>query len=29
MGNFILLLIGIAIMALGSLIYFKYKERHP
>ncbi|MDP2280035.1 MAG: LPXTG cell wall anchor domain-containing protein [Nitrospirota bacterium] len=29
MENFIILMIGIAIIAIGAAIYFKYKEKHP
>lgn len=29
MESFIVLMIGIAVLAIGALIYFKYKDKHP
>ena len=28
MGNFIVLMIGIAVIGIGALVYFKYKDKH-
>ena len=29
MEGFLIIMIGIAVFAIGAYIYFKYKEKHP
>ncbi len=29
MEGFLMIMVGIAIFAIGAAIYFKYKEKHP
>jgi hypothetical protein len=29
MEGFLMVMITVAVMAIGALIYFKYKEKHP
>jgi hypothetical protein len=29
MEGFLIVMITVAVMAIGALIYFKYKEKHP
>jgi hypothetical protein len=29
MEGFLIIMIGIAVFAIGALIYFRYKDKHP